>query len=388
MSLRILFVTPYYKPYLGGIERVIEKYSLYMQQEKDVEAVGVLTTHFAFPRTRVKELPDFEMIDGNVFLYRVPNFPNHAPPYFSVPLVYFPPQAIKNVIESFKPTIIHWVGDGWFWGHYYTAKFVPSSCAIIFSPSFHPLSWDKKLWLRQINRELCTKAAKITAITQYEEDLVKKAYAIPNNKLAILPWGVDKPQNIQSIKHPKITVLCIGRLGIHKNQLLLVKIWQKAHRYFTKPAQLVLIGKDEGDKGGRASLQKSIEQNNLQEEVHIMGEVTEAVREEWLNKSDIFILYSNYEAFGVAYFEAMLHGLPVLTHSTGPNKELLKKGTILTAYQDPEAAAKALIRLINDEPYRKKLSQEAQEYAEKFSWENSVKQSIRLYHEALIGLKG
>src|SRR5207302_5594746 len=90
--LRVLFVTPYYKPYLGGIERAIEQ--LGGSLLADGHDVGVLTTHYAFPRRRMPGLPARQTIDGGVQLYRLPSWPRRAPPYFSVPLVWFPPRAI------------------------------------------------------------------------------------------------------------------------------------------------------------------------------------------------------------------------------------------------------------------------------------------------------
>ncbi|MHB8576445.1 MAG: hypothetical protein ACYDCQ_14065, partial [Dehalococcoidia bacterium] len=86
--LRVLYLTPYYKPYLGGIERVIERMSAGMLRRPDVEAVGVLTTHFEFPRHFMPGLPERERMDGGVEVIRLPAWPAVAPPYFSVPLVW------------------------------------------------------------------------------------------------------------------------------------------------------------------------------------------------------------------------------------------------------------------------------------------------------------
>ena len=48
--LRVLFLTPYFRPYLGGIERAIEQLSFQMQQSASIDSVGVLTTKYSFPR--------------------------------------------------------------------------------------------------------------------------------------------------------------------------------------------------------------------------------------------------------------------------------------------------------------------------------------------------
>ncbi|HEY7294787.1 MAG TPA: hypothetical protein VH916_07080, partial [Dehalococcoidia bacterium] len=141
--LRVLFLTPYYKPYLGGIERVIERLSAGMLRRDDIEAVGVLTTHYEFPRHWTEGLASRERMDGGVEIIRLPAWPKAAPPYFSVPLVWFPPRAIRDAIAAFRPSVLHWVGDGWFWGHYFSARYAGSETAVVFSPSFHTLTRDK-----------------------------------------------------------------------------------------------------------------------------------------------------------------------------------------------------------------------------------------------------
>ena len=46
--LRVLFLTPYFRPYLGGIERAIEQLAFQLIDSQSVEAVAVLTTKYSF----------------------------------------------------------------------------------------------------------------------------------------------------------------------------------------------------------------------------------------------------------------------------------------------------------------------------------------------------
>ena len=47
--LRVLFLTPYFRPYLGGIERAIEQLAFQLLESGEVAEVGVLTTKYSFP---------------------------------------------------------------------------------------------------------------------------------------------------------------------------------------------------------------------------------------------------------------------------------------------------------------------------------------------------
>jgi glycosyltransferase involved in cell wall biosynthesis len=397
VALRVLFLTPYYKPYLGGIERVIERLTTGLLRRPDVAAAGVLTTHFAFPRKHMADLPSVEEIDGGVRIYRVPGGPRVAPPYFSVPLVWFPPRAFRQVLDRFRPDILHWVGDGWFWGHYWSARFAPPGTGIIFSPSFHRLSPDK-LWLRPLNIALCRRADRVTALSRLEAEAVRPAYRVPWRKQVIVPWGVDPPGpdtggigNVTADSTPAagyrlptaLTVLCVGRLGWHKDQRFLIEVWAAARARFNRPARLVLIGRDEGDSGGEAAVRRLIAAHGLADEVVLTGEVTDAELRAWYARADLFALFSRYEAFGLVFFEAMAAGTPVLTHRVGANAELLRRGAVLTDAHDGTAAVEGLVELVNNDALRARLGAEAASYAAAFTWPPVIDRFVSLYRDVL-----
>jgi glycosyltransferase involved in cell wall biosynthesis len=379
--LRVLFLTPYYKPYLGGIERVIERLSAGMAARADVEAAGVLTTHFAFPRKHMHGLPAREVIDGGVEILRLPSWPRVAPPYFSVPLVWFPPAAIHAAIRHFRPTVLHWVGDGWFWGHALSARYTAAGTAVIFSPSFHTLTRDK-FWLRPINVWLCQRADRVTALSTLERARVRAAYRVAPRKQVLLPWGVDLDDGHREPRpaDAPLTVLCIGRLGDHKNQRMLIDVFAAARPRLTRPARLVLVGRDEG---GEMAIRQQIHRLGLEGAVQITGEVSDAEVRAWYHRADLFALFSRYEAFGLVFFEAMTAGVPVLTHRVGANVELLREGAVQVAENDVRAATEALVRLLNQDATREQLGRAARCYASAYTWPPVIDRFLDLYRGVL-----
>jgi len=380
-SLRVLFLTPYYKPYLGGIERVIERLSAGMRARPDVEAVGVLTTYFAFPRQHLAGLPATESMDGGVEVLRLPGRPHTAPPYFSVPLVWFPPRAIRAAIRHFRPTVLHWVGDGWFWGHYFSARYASPETAVIFSPSFHSLTRDK-FWLRPINTALCRRADRVTALSSIEARSVRRAYRVAPRKQLLLPWAVDPDHASPEPRAPgaPLTVLCVGRLGEHKNQQMLIDAFAAARPRLKGPARLVLVGRDEG---GERAIRRQVRELGLEDSVRITGELSDAEVHGWYHRADLFALFSRYEAFGLVFFEAMNAGVPVLTHRAGANAELLREGTVLIPAYDQEAATESLVHLLNDPPARARLGAAGKRYAAAYTWPPVIDRLLALYREVL-----
>ena len=174
-----------------------------------------------------------------------------------------------------------------------------------------------------------------------------------------------------------MTILCVGRLGRHKAQLWLLEVYRQARSGFNKPVRLVLVGRDEGDATAIADF---VAEHGLGEEVVITGEVSDTELAAWYARTDLFALFSHYEAFGLVYFEAMAYGAPVLTHDVGSNRELLHRGAVVTPRFDHQAAVASLTELVNDDGRRQVLGDDAREYAlAEFTWPAVAEKYLEVY---------
>ena len=405
--LRVMYLTPYYRPYLGGIERAIEELSHQIQASPEVEAVGVLTTKYSFPRVAQPDWPDRETLPDGVEVFRLPGFPRWSPPLYSVPLVWFSPRRVRQYLDEFRPNVIHFVGDGWFWGHYWARFHWRGRARFVFTPSFHTLPLVR-WWLAPINAALCQTVDDIVPLTEQESRGLRRAYLAPRHKLRIIGWGAPPPNPavIESVRlelgaevtgkediHPPgqpasgngragrtVTILCVGRLGRHKGQLWLLDVYREARRSFNKPVRLVLVGRDEGDATAIADF---IEEHRLGGEVVVTGEVSDEELARWYARANMFVLFSHYEAFGLVYFEAMAYGAPVLTHDVGSNRELLHRGAVVTPRFDRQAAAAGLTELVNDDDARQQLATDARDYAlAEFTWPAVAEKYLALYRRS------
>ena len=385
MPLRVLFLTPYFRPYLGGIERAIEQLSFQMQRSDSVEAVGVLTTKYSFPRRPQPTWEDQEISLEGISIYRLSGFPSRSLPIHSVPLVWFSPLKLKQYLAEFNPDVIHFVGDGWFWGHIWAWIWYRGKAKFVFTPSYHPLP-PSKWWLKPINAFLCQIADRVVALTSREAEGVHRAYLAPKNKLGVIGWGTsikEKPEpESEQPNHPLergglLNILCVGRIGSHKGQRWLLGIYLKTRSQFNRPVRLILVGRDEG---GAAEIRNLISLHSLQDEVIVTGEVSDSELAEWYAGADLFVLFSRYEAFGLVYLEAMSHGTPVLTHDVGANREVLSQGAVVVPRFDEGATVNELIRLVNNDQMRWDLGAEAQRYAlTKFTWPVVADKYLELY---------
>src|SRR5919106_1713701 len=325
--LRVMFLTPYFRPYLGGIERAIERLSFGLMETSSVEAVGVLTTKYAFPLVPHPEWSNRDSTPEGISIFRLKGWPQHSVPLYSVPLVWFSPWQVKRYLDEFKPNIVHFVGDGWFWGHFWSWFWYRHRAEFVFTPSYHTLPVTR-WWLRPINGFICNVMDHVVSLTQQEAQQVHRDYWAPRQKQVVIGWGASPLAQLPPELHKEtITILCVGRLGWHKGQDWLLKVYQQARANFKFPTRL-----------------------------------------------------------GLVFFEAMVCEMPVLTHDVGANRELLTQGSVVVPRFDQQAAADQLVRLVNDPEYRQRLGREAKEYALKeFTWSAVAGKYLDLYQTPLRG---
>ena len=387
--LRVLFLTPYFRPYLGGVERAIEQLTFQIQKSEQVEAVAVLTTKYSFPRIPQPDWADRETTPEGIGIYRLDGFPRKSIPLYSCPLVWFSPWRIRRYLREFNPNVVHFVSDGWFWGHFWTWFWFRRRAKFVFTPSYHELPLSR-WWLRLINIFISNVVDNVVALTRQEARLVQRDYKAPPRKQEIIGWGAPVPELESMGPEPSsdnaadrngaeqpLTLLCVGRLGRHKGQEWLVEVYRQARPQFRQPVRLVLVGRDEGDEQRIAD---AVRDAGLEDEVSMVGEVSDEELARWYSRSDLFVLFSQYEAFGLVFFEAMAYGAPVLTHDVGANRELLNRGAVVVPRFDKDQAVSELVRLVNDDEYRRQLGRDAQEYTlAEFTWPAVAEKYLGVY---------
>ncbi|MFB3120017.1 MAG: glycosyltransferase family 4 protein, partial [Stenotrophomonas maltophilia] len=286
---------------------------------------------------------------------------------------------------------------GWFWGHFWSWFWFRRRAGFIFTPSYHTLPVSR-WWLRPINGFICNVMDQMVALTHQETEQVARDYWVRPTRQAVIGWGASPLKNPQETEvetappdseatasqaasqESPVDILCVGRLGEHKGQGWLLESYRQARSRFHRPARLILVGRDEG---GESALREEVRQSGLEGEVLFTGELEDSELVDWYARADLFALFSRYEAFGLVYFEAMIAGVPVLTHDVGANRELLTRGAVVVPPFDRQAAVEELVRLVNDDDYRRSLGQDGKGYAlEEFTWSAVADKYLAVYQTA------
>ncbi|MBC8412338.1 MAG: glycosyltransferase family 4 protein [Nitrospira sp.] len=386
-GLKVLFLSPGYKPYLGGTERIVEQLAHQYLKMEGISRVGVLTTRMDFnhmpPRENL-ELPSEEEIDG-LSVYRVSFYPKKLKYFYTLPIGLISLEAVK-VIRKFKPDIIHYLLTEWFCANAWLYLLSSKKCSHIYTVAFHELPPSRRYLLMQyVNIFLGRVVDKVQVHSDHIRQRVMEHYRVPAKKIEVIPMGAisdeKKSPNKEVAVGEKVSFVAVGRLSADKGQLDLLECFQQALSRSQREMELVLVG---GDGGHRELIETYINENGLQDNVRITGYVSEDALHEYYRKSDVFILLTRMESFGIVFAEAQSFGLPIIAYRIGPLESAFKKGALLAEPYDQKIVADSILRLAEDDGFRSEMSIQAYTYAwENFSWQRTAASFLQLYRDAV-----
>jgi len=242
-------------------------------------------------------------------------------------------------------------------------------------PNFLPLvnfSIEKSDSVTAVSRFLKEKT-----ITQYE--IKKEIEVIPN----FIDTELFKPNpNCQYRNHiaPNGEKILIHTSNFRPVKRVpdVIKIFDKVNKEI--PSRLLLIG----DGPDRFECEQLTRQLNISDRVKFLGKQEAIV--DILNASDLFLLPSQSESFGLAALEAMACGLPVIASSVGGIPELIKHNEcgFISEIGDTDRMAKYSIDLLTNEKKFEMFSKNARKRAvEKFDKSIVIPMYENLYQKVL-----
>lgn len=145
------------------------------------------------------------------------------------------------------------------------------------------------------------------------------------------------------------------------------------------PAKLMMVG--EGPE--KAAAERLCEELNISDKVVFFGNSNEI--DKILCFSDLFLLPSQTESFGLAALEAMALGVPVISSNTGGIPEVNIDGVsgFLSNVNDVEDMSKNAIYILSDEERLKSFKFNAAKESAKFAIDNVVPQYEAIYLRTL-----
>jgi N-acetyl-alpha-D-glucosaminyl L-malate synthase BshA len=138
-----------------------------------------------------------------------------------------------------------------------------------------------------------------------------------------------------------------------------------------------------GEGPEKAEAMAYVNKNGLNEKVLFLGNSNEI--DKILCYSDLFLLPSEMESFGLVALEAMANEVPVISSNAGGLSEVNKHGVtgFLSEIGDVTSMAENALKLLLDDDKLKQFKKQAKEQAQLFDIDVVVKQYEAIYQKAL-----
>ena len=216
------------------------------------------------------------------------------------------------------------------------------------------LTADEAARLQASEREALASAHHVVATSPWTAELLADRFGVKPERLLVVPPGTDRVPLATSSSDGTLRLISVGAIGPRKGFDLLV---EALAQLTPLPWRLAIAGDRERDAAAVARLDGLIVRHGLERRVDSLGKVSPERLAALYAGADLFVLASRFEGYGMAFAEALAHGLPVIGTTGGATPHTVPASAgRLVAPGDVDALAGALRSLIEDNPLRHRLA--------------------------------
>jgi glycosyltransferase involved in cell wall biosynthesis len=240
------------------------------------------------------------------------------------------------------------------------------------------LSSDEAEALRASERQALLSARKVITTSAFTARLLAADYDVPAERLKVVRPGNDPIIPAPRAVNDQIALLAVGAVVPRKGYDVLIAALASLQDLRWR---LTIVGDRTRDVETAAQLESAVARCSLEERIRFTGAISTEHLAKLYADADLFVLSSRFEGYGMAFAEAIAHGLPIAGTTAGAIAETVPANAgILVEPDDVPALSDALRRLISDPVLRDVLATGARSGAKALpTW----RQSAELFSQVL-----
>jgi glycosyltransferase involved in cell wall biosynthesis len=208
--------------------------------------------------------------------------------------------------------------------------------------------------LRASERAALACARHVIATSTTTARLLAADYDVPSERLSVVEPGTERvatpPHRVEGV----IALLAVGAVVPRKGYDVLVAALARLKHL---PWRLVIAGDCGRSVDTFRRLVADVAALGLSDRVRLAGTVTAEELASLYASADLFVLPSRFEGYGMAYAEAIAHGVPVIGTNAGAIPETVPADAgVLVPPDDVDMLAATLQRLMDNPAERERLA--------------------------------
>lgn len=261
------------------------------------------------------------------------------------------------------------------------------------SPTQGKLEWGKAFGLLLGSRKTLSHADGIICVGEDEFHAMKNKF--PQKPIYHLPNGVETAPFEQAdsqlfrqrygIKKEAYLISCISRIDPQKNQQLLLRTFAQLATQYPN-WELAFIGPTTVPDYQRALVEQT-RQLGLAHRVHFIPGLPpgDHLLPSAFKGSDLFVLPSRHEPFGIVILEAWAASTPVIAASVGgiPGFTTHQDNLLLFSDNQQEELASLLVQAYTSPPLTRKLIEGGKKTVQGYEWSAISERTLEIYQELI-----
>jgi glycosyltransferase involved in cell wall biosynthesis len=224
----------------------------------------------------------------------------------------------------------------------------------------HPLALETGLSpadvdkLFESERTALAAAHSVIVTSPYTSERLSEDYDVPPESITVAPPGTDRGTPAKGSTDGTLRLLSVGAVVPRKGFDVLIAALAPIANL---PWRLTIAGDLTRDQATAAKLAADIAEHKLLDRIDLLGALSQDQLAALYSSADIFVLASHFEGYGMAYAEAMAHGLPIIGTTGGATMDTVPPDAgVLVDPGNVKALTRALRMLIENENERRWLA--------------------------------